>query len=127
MPNADLERESGLSRADKLSWCVRVLGERITTLALSPETLSAATIREWQTSNGETIPQVSGSRLDLLHLAGSEVAEVYDDETARSFLMGANPIASDKSLALVIGKAQQEDIEETREQVDLALAHFLYS
>jgi hypothetical protein len=119
-PNAEPQTPE-LSTGEKLQWCLENLGQRITTVAVSPETLDARVVRQW-VAGPESIPEVSQTRAVMLYDAARRIADVYDDQTARAFLRGSNPYAGDRSLLEVIGV---EEPEQAREIVDGAVSVFL--
>lgn len=87
-------------RNDEIAgWLRTHLGQRITAVALGvsdPQRIgdyAAGRIRPSKTCE---------ARMRLLYRAARTVADVYDAETARAFLVGANPQLGDRSPLLVL-------------------------
>jgi uncharacterized protein (DUF2384 family) len=85
--------------ADMARWLLDHLGQRITTVALG--LADASVVRRY--AKDQVHPPVEReARLRLLFRVSRMVADAYDDDTARAFLMGANPQLGDRSPLLVI-------------------------
>lgn len=103
----------------KLQWCLANLGQRLTTVALNPESRDASVVREWAASD---IPESVQPRVSMLYGAARSVSERYDEQTARYFLRDSNPFAGDQPLLLVIAESEPE---EAKRIVDGAVSSFL--
>jgi uncharacterized protein (DUF2384 family) len=85
--------------ADMSRWLLDHLGQRITTVALG---LADASVVRRYAKDQVRPPVEREARLRLLFRVSRMVADAYDDDTARAFLMGANPQLGDRSPLLVI-------------------------
>lgn len=86
-------------------WLLEHVGQRITAVALGLS--DASVVRQYAV--GRTRPRdAREARLRLLYRIARTVAEAYDEETARAFLVGSNPQLGDRSPAVVIADEEPE-------------------
>lgn len=87
-------------------WVLENLGQRIAAVALGLRNASMV----WQYARGEARPyQDREARLRLLYRVGRTLADTFDAETARAFLISANPQLGDRSPLLVIADEDPKD------------------
>ena len=86
-------------------WLLDHVGQRITTVALC--LADASVVRRY--ARDQVHPPVEReARLRLLFRISRMIADAYDDDTARAFLMSANPQLGDRSPLLMMASEPPE-------------------
>ena len=109
MPTAQIEqleanayRDSVRQDLRKLTlWLLDHIGQRITTVALGLS--DASMLRRYKQGGISSLRGEREDRLRLLFRVSRMVADAFDDETSRAFLISSNPQLGDKSPAVILG------------------------
>lgn len=102
MPTAEIEQLEATAYRDSLrdlpkltSWLLEHIGQRITAVAL--DLSDASMLRRYKQGTVASLRGDREDRLRLLFRVARMVADAFDDETARAFLISSNPQLGDKS------------------------------
>lgn len=108
MPTAQIEqleanayRDSVKQDLPKLTlWLLDHIGQRVTAVALGLS--DASMLRRYKQGEVSSLRGEREDRLRLLFRVSRMVADAFDDETSRAFLISSNPQLGDKSPVVIL-------------------------